>query len=41
MLTGRRLVAPESLLAHYPELKKIADPLGEAQTGSESLPLLA
>jgi len=41
MLTGRRVVAPESLLAHYPELKKIADPLGEAQTGSESLPLLA
>jgi uncharacterized protein YecE (DUF72 family) len=41
MLTGRRVVAPEALLAHYPELKKIADPLGEAQTGSESLPLLA
>jgi len=40
MLTGGRVVAPESLLAHYPELKKIADPLGEAQQG-ESLPLLA
>jgi uncharacterized protein YecE (DUF72 family) len=40
MLSGRRVVAPESLLAHYPELKKIADPLGEAQQG-ESLPLLA
>ena len=30
MLTGRRVLAPESLLQHYPELKKIADPLGEA-----------
>jgi uncharacterized protein YecE (DUF72 family) len=40
MLTGRRVLAPEPLLAHYPELKAIADPLGEAQQG-ESLPLLA
>jgi uncharacterized protein YecE (DUF72 family) len=40
MLTGRRVLAPEPLLAHYPELKAIADPLGEATQG-ESLPLLA
>jgi len=39
-LSGRRVVAPESLLAHYPELKKIADPFGDAQQG-ERLPLLA
>src|SRR5215475_6781782 len=29
MLSGRRVVAPESLLRHYPELKVIADPLVE------------
>jgi uncharacterized protein YecE (DUF72 family) len=40
MLAGRRVIAPESLLAHYPGLKAIADPLDEAQPG-ESLPLLA
>ncbi|PYV71778.1 MAG: hypothetical protein DMG97_15160, partial [Acidobacteria bacterium] len=39
MLTGRRVVAPESLLEHYPELKAIADPLGEGQPPA-SLPLL-
>jgi uncharacterized protein YecE (DUF72 family) len=39
MLTGRRVIAPESLLAHYPELKAIADPLREGQP-SASLPLL-
>jgi len=40
LLTGRRVLAPEPLLAHYPELKAIADPLGGRQQG-ESLPLLA
>jgi uncharacterized protein YecE (DUF72 family) len=40
MLTGRRGLAPESLLAHYPELKAIADPLDQRQQG-ESLSLLA
>jgi uncharacterized protein YecE (DUF72 family) len=40
MLTGRRVTAPESLLEHYPQLKSIADPLGEQLSG-ESLPLLA
>jgi uncharacterized protein YecE (DUF72 family) len=39
MLTGRRVLAPESLLAHYPELKAIADPLAEGQPPA-SLPLL-
>ena len=39
MLTGKRVTAPETLLQHYPELKKIADPLGESQPPA-SLPLL-
>ncbi len=39
MLTGRRVKAPEPLLEHYPELKKIADPLDD--TGSPTLPLRA
>lgn len=39
MLTGRRGLAPESLLEHYPDLRTIADPLGEKQP-AESLPLL-
>jgi len=39
MTTGRRVLAPESLIQHYPELKKIADPLGESQPPA-SLPLL-
>jgi len=30
MLTGRRVKAPESLIKHYPELKRIADPLDES-----------
>lgn len=38
MLEGRRVLAPEPLLKHYPELKKIADPLPE---GEANLPLLA
>ncbi len=37
MLTGRRVKATESLLQHYPELKKIADPLEQDGT----LPLRA
>jgi uncharacterized protein YecE (DUF72 family) len=32
MLTGRRVVAPEPLLEHYPQLREIADPIGEAQS---------
>jgi hypothetical protein len=40
MLTGQRVVAPESLLERYPELKAIADPVGEGQQGT-SLHLLA
>jgi uncharacterized protein YecE (DUF72 family) len=40
MLTGRRVLAPEPLLQHYPELKNIADPLGETSQG-KNLPLLA
>jgi len=39
-LTGCRVLAPEPLLRHYPELKAIADPLVEGVQGS-SLPLLA
>ena len=38
MLSGKRVKAPETLLKHYPELKKIADPI---EDGSPSLPLLA
>jgi uncharacterized protein YecE (DUF72 family) len=40
MLTGRRVVAPEPLLEHYPQLKAIADPIDEIQRGT-NLPLLA
>ncbi len=40
MLGGRRVLAPESLLARYPELKAIADPVGEGQHGA-SLSMLA
>ena len=40
MLTGRRSVAPEPLLAHYPELRAIADPLAEGAEGA-NLSLLA
>jgi uncharacterized protein YecE (DUF72 family) len=39
MLTGQRVRAPEPLLAHYPELRSLADPLADAS--SSSLPLLA
>jgi uncharacterized protein YecE (DUF72 family) len=39
MLTGRRVLAPEPLLAHYPELRSIADPLREGQPPT-NLPLL-
>src|SRR5207248_2365943 len=34
MLTGRRVIAPESLIEHYPALRAIADPLEE---GSKEL----
>jgi len=40
MLTGTRVQAPEPLLTHYPDLKKIADPMFES-TSSSDLPLLA
>jgi uncharacterized protein YecE (DUF72 family) len=41
MLTGRRVLAPETLLENYPDLRKIADPLGEGHPPQENLPLLA
>jgi uncharacterized protein YecE (DUF72 family) len=41
MLIGRRVLAPESLLEHYPDLRKIADPLGEGHPPQENLSLLA
>ena len=40
MLSRRRVKAPEPLLEHYPELKKIADPL-EDDRENPSLSLLA
>ena len=40
MLTGRRVFAPEPLLAKYPELKAIADPVGESSSMGRRLPLL-
>ncbi|HZP16654.1 MAG TPA: DUF72 domain-containing protein [Terriglobales bacterium] len=40
MLTGRRVLAPESLLQHYPPLKSIADPL-EGNQQNANLSLLA
>jgi uncharacterized protein YecE (DUF72 family) len=40
MLTGTRVTAPEALLEHYPQLKTIADPIGEGQQGT-TLSLLA
>jgi uncharacterized protein YecE (DUF72 family) len=40
MLSGRRVIAPESLLRHYPELRVIADPLVEGAEGT-NLSLLA
>ena len=40
MLTGRRVQAPEPMLAHYPELKAIADPI-DAEPRGKNLPLLA
>src|SRR5215813_5995998 len=39
MLSGRRVLAPEALLAHYPQLKSISNALGEGQPPA-SLPLL-
>ena len=39
MLTGQRVKAPETLLQHYPELNKIADPIDDVE--SPSLPLRA
>jgi hypothetical protein len=39
MLTGTRVLAPETLIEHYPGLKDIADPIAEVQSPA-SLPLL-
>src|SRR5215467_893503 len=39
MLSGHRVSAPEALLAHYPQLKSISNPLGEGETRA-NLPLL-
>jgi uncharacterized protein YecE (DUF72 family) len=39
MLTGRRVLVPESLIQHYPELRRIADTLDDGQPPA-SLPLL-
>jgi uncharacterized protein YecE (DUF72 family) len=39
LLTGERVKAPEPLLQHYPELKRIADPAPDAS--DPNLPLLA
>lgn len=39
MLGGKRVLAPETLIEHYPELKNIADPVGEGHPPA-SLPLL-
>jgi uncharacterized protein YecE (DUF72 family) len=41
MLSSRRVLAPESLLQHYPDLRRIADPLDGEPPQSENLPLLA
>jgi uncharacterized protein YecE (DUF72 family) len=35
MLTGRRVTATEALLQHYPELRKIADPIAEDDGGQD------
>jgi uncharacterized protein YecE (DUF72 family) len=40
LLNGQRVKAPESLLEHYPELKKIADPI-EDDRMNPTLSLLA
>jgi uncharacterized protein YecE (DUF72 family) len=40
MLTGQRLKAPEPLLEHYPDLKRIADPFYD-DPANPDLPLLA
>jgi uncharacterized protein YecE (DUF72 family) len=40
MLTGQRVKAPESLLEHYPDLKRIADPLDDDRA-NPNLPLWA
>ena len=39
MLSGRRVLAPEALLEHYPQLRSIANPLREGET-TANLPLL-
>jgi uncharacterized protein YecE (DUF72 family) len=39
MLTGKRVKAPEVLIQHYPELKKIADPLSDGSSFNLALAL--
>jgi uncharacterized protein YecE (DUF72 family) len=39
MLTGKRVKAPEVLIEHYPELKKIADPLSDGSSFNLALAL--
>ena len=41
MLTGRRVLAPESLIQHYPDLRRIADPLDGEPGSNDNLSLLA
>jgi uncharacterized protein YecE (DUF72 family) len=41
MLTNRRVLAPESLIQHYPDLRRIADPLDGEQRTADTVSLLA
>src|SRR5438270_876466 len=41
MLTGTRVLAPETLLKHYPDLRKIADTLPDGQQPAGDVSLLA
>jgi uncharacterized protein YecE (DUF72 family) len=41
MLTNRRVLAPESLIQHYPDLRRIADPLDGEQRTTDTVSLLA
>ena len=41
MLTNRRVLAPESLIQHYPDLRQIADPLDGERPRNDTMSLLA
>ena len=41
MLTGRRVLAPPTLIKQYPELRKVADPAEEFGDADPQMPLLA